>query len=206
MDRVSLIYNSRSQFAILIALSIHAHKNRSENSESIVAAENFLRGALGVGHQAEDIARAVGDARDVALRAVGISFRRRAALGVAVGEEDLLVREERAERRFVGDVMALAVRDGQGAAPGRPVYFMVKRDSGFSTRMGIVSQRKCRLVLRTSTAGEQARLAQNLKAVANAEHGLPAAAASLTAGMMGEKRGRSRRNEDNRRRKIRRGR
>ena len=91
-----------------------------------------------------------------------------AAVGVA--EDDLAVALERRERRLVGDVAALAVLDRAARAPRRARQPLVNGVSDVSTRTVTTSQTKLSDAVAHQRARQQARLAQDLEAVADAEH------------------------------------
>src|SRR3954464_15599583 len=62
-----------------------------EKDEAIGAAEARVAGALRMGHEAKDVARAVADAGDVLGGAVGVGVVGRVAELIAVAEHDLAV-------------------------------------------------------------------------------------------------------------------
>ena len=87
--------------------------HRRENAFAVLAAEPRVAGAVGVGHQAENVARAVANARDVRARAVGVGRDGRlAGLRIDVAHEHLIVRLQFGQRGVVGVVTTLAVGDG----------------------------------------------------------------------------------------------
>ena len=91
-----------------------AHDERADDAQAVVGAEDRLGRRLRVGHEARDVARGVADAGDPAQRAVrvarvvGTGDR---AVGVRVAPQHAAVALQRVERRVVGVVAALAVRD-----------------------------------------------------------------------------------------------
>ncbi len=121
-----------------------------------------------MGHEAQHVARAIGDARDVTRRAVGIARRGCPPLRVAVGEEHLPVCEQGVERLFVGDVVAFAMGDGQ-------VQDLARLEAVREARVGILDPDGHRLtakmeaVIADQHAWQQAGLAQDLEAVADAD-------------------------------------
>src|SRR5258708_6232016 len=95
--------------------------HRTENDQAISGAESGFHGALGMGHEAGDVAFAVADSSDIVNCAVGItsvvSFlgSRKATdgtVGRCVAEDDLAILFEFGERGFVAGVIAIVVRDG----------------------------------------------------------------------------------------------
>ena len=83
-----------------------------QNHEAVGAAEGRVAGALGVGHEAEDISGLVANAGDVFTGAVGIRGVGHGAGGIAVADENLVVGVELRERGVIGEVAAFAVGDG----------------------------------------------------------------------------------------------
>ena len=115
---------------------------------------------LGVRHQAEDVARFVCDCGDLTDRAVRV---------LLVAQDDLLVRLEACEQLAVREVAALAVLDGNrhplpGLAAAREGRGGVLDDQ---THVA-ADKRKGRV--RPQRPGKEARLAENLKTVADPEH------------------------------------
>src|SRR5438445_7299050 len=129
-------------------------------------------------HQAGDVALAVADTGDVVNRAVGIasvvSFlgSRKATdgtVGRGVTENDLTIVFEVGERGFVAIVSAVGVRDGnlenlallRGVGKGRVRLLDANVDMAADKAQAAIAHHGAR---------EQARLAENLEAVANAEY------------------------------------
>ena len=83
-----------------------------QNYEAVGAAESRVAGALGVGHEAENISGLVANAGNVFTGAVGICGIGHGAGGIAVADEDLVVGVELGQRGVIGEVAAFAVRDG----------------------------------------------------------------------------------------------
>ena len=83
-----------------------------QNHKAVGAAESRVAGALGVGHEAEDISGFVANAGDVFSGAVGICGIGHGAGGIAVADEDLVVGVELRERGVISEVAAFAVSDG----------------------------------------------------------------------------------------------
>src|SRR5437868_15094114 len=77
----------RSPKARSVVGSASTYKGLKEEA-SVGTAEKGFVGALGVRHQAEDVARGVGQAGDGALGTVWIGSRGEVALGVAVAQCD----------------------------------------------------------------------------------------------------------------------
>src|SRR5689334_17879600 len=86
--------------------------DRAEDQPPILAAENRLGTAFGMRHHRRDIASFVDDSSDIAPRPVGIGVQRDVPLRIAVAQQHALARLKLVERRVVGEVVALAMRDG----------------------------------------------------------------------------------------------
>src|SRR6476620_9286928 len=87
--------------------------DRLEEELAVVAAQQRLRCALRVGHQAQDVAVAVAYSRDGVGRAVGVGGGVDQTFGGAVAQDYLLVALDFGQRFGVGVVAAFAVGDGQ---------------------------------------------------------------------------------------------
>ena len=83
-----------------------------ENHLSICAAKDGFAGALWMGHESSHVAALVADTGDVQDRAVGVGFLREFAQGAAILPKDLIVGLQFCQRRFVGEIAAFAVGDG----------------------------------------------------------------------------------------------
>src|SRR5216684_7934354 len=86
--------------------------HRTENDQAISGAESGFHGALGMGHEAGDVAFAVADARDIVQGTVGIARRVVCSVRRGVAENDLTIFLEFGEHGFVAGVVAIVVRDG----------------------------------------------------------------------------------------------
>src|SRR5437588_440095 len=86
-------------------------EERLEEQKPVGAAHRCFRRALGMGHEPEHRARLVDDARDVLDVAVGVGRLLHLAVAGGVAEHDPLPRLQGGQRRCVGVVLALAVRD-----------------------------------------------------------------------------------------------
>src|SRR6266403_5577495 len=85
----------------------------TENDQAISGAESGFHGALGMGHEAGDVALAVADASDIANCAVWIARAVVGTVGSCVAENYLAVLLELGERGFVAIVVSVGVRDGK---------------------------------------------------------------------------------------------
>src|SRR5216683_5387066 len=149
----------------------------TQNDQAVGRAESGFRGALGMGHEAGDVAFAVADARDIVNCAVGIagvvSFlgSRKATdrtVGRGVAEDHLLIFLEFGERGFVAGVIAIVVRNGnlqdlallRGVREGRVRLLDTDVDVTADVAEAAIAHHR---------AGEQARFAKNLEAVADTQ-------------------------------------
>jgi len=123
-----------------------------------------------VGHEAEDISGFVADAGDIFAGAVGVCDIGCLALGIAVADEDLVVRVEGGEGGVVGEVASLAVGDGDiedlafGSGAGESGISRFHTDA-------LVFANEVEAFVANEGAGEESALAKDLKAVADAENG-----------------------------------
>src|SRR5262249_43103502 len=128
-----------------------------------------FHGALRVRHQAGDVAFAVTDTGDVVHRAVRIAGGIIGSKGIRVVKQDLAVALQLGEGGGVDGVGAVAVRDWDlqnltfsGGAGERTVGF-------FDADVNVAADKAQAGVAHHGT-GEEARFAQNLETVADAEH------------------------------------
>ena len=123
-----------------------------------------------MGHEAEDISGFVADAGDVFAGAVGVCGVGGLALGIAVADEDLVVRVEGGEGGVVGEVAAFPVGDGDiedlafGGGAGESGIGRFHADA-------LVFADEVEAFVANEGAGEESALAEDLKAVADAEDG-----------------------------------
>src|ERR1700722_8987236 len=94
-----------------MASSLRVLENRIENHFSVFAAEQDFTGALGVRHQAKDIAAFIADAGDVVERAVGVGGVGKIAVLRTVAEEDAVFTLELLDHGWFGEIVAFPVRD-----------------------------------------------------------------------------------------------
>ncbi len=113
--------------------------------------------------------RLVADAGDVALGAVGVGLRRRLAGLVAIAEDDAPFALEAVERRRIGEIVAFRVRDRQAHDLTLAVALGEERLVVVDAQGDVAADELERGVAHQD-AGQQARLAQHLEAVADAEH------------------------------------
>src|SRR4051812_36696514 len=130
-------------------------RHRAEDGEAVGRAGQRVDRVLGVGHQAEDVARLVAHAGDPALRAVVVG---------GVAQDDLLA--EGVEVRRV--VAAGGVLDGdRERLPGARLA-RERRVGVDDLELGLAAD-EAQLAIGQQRARQQARLAQDLEAVADAE-------------------------------------
>src|SRR5207245_5154658 len=106
---------------------------------------------------------------DVAEGTVRVRLWRRAPGAVGVAEDDALLVLERRERALVGDVAALAVLDRQLEPLARAAAVGEERVGGLHPHRDQAAHEAERAV-GEQRPGEQPRLAQDLEAVADAQH------------------------------------
>jgi hypothetical protein len=87
--------------------------HRLEDLQAVRAAEPFFAGAIRMRHQSEYVAFAIADAGDVLNRSVGVRRCLDAPISGRVAQNNLMPIVELAEGLFIGEIAALAVRDGQ---------------------------------------------------------------------------------------------
>src|SRR5207247_2215277 len=124
---------------------------------------------LGVRHEPDDVPPGVAHAGDVAEGTVRVRLWRRAPGAVGVAEDDALLVLERRERALVGDVAALAVLDRQLEHLARAAAVGEERVGGLHPHGDEVAHEAERAV-GDQRPGQQPRLAQDLEAVADAQH------------------------------------
>ena len=123
-----------------------------------------------MGHEAEDISGFVADASDVFAGAVGVCGVGGLALGVAVADEDLVVRVEGGEGGVVGEVAPFPVGDGDVedlALCGGAGESGIRRFYADA----LVFADEVEAFVANEGAGEESALAEDLEAVADAENG-----------------------------------
>ena len=117
---------------------------------------------LGVGHEADDVARGVGDARDVVGASVGVE--------VDVAEHDAAFALESFELGGGGLEVAFAVLEGHGDGVAGAVGTRPRGVRVFDAQH-LVAAQELLVVVADERAGQEVRLAQDLEAVADAQDG-----------------------------------
>ncbi len=84
----------------------------TEYRQTIGGTQRRFDGALGMRHQAGDVALAIADAGDIVHRAVGIAGGIVFSVGGRVTEDDLPIFLKIGERGFIAGVVAVGMRDG----------------------------------------------------------------------------------------------
>ena len=90
-----------------------AEQGALDHAATVRAAKRQLEQPFRMGHEADDAARLVANAGDVALGAVGVGLGRCLARLVAIAKHDAPFAFEAIERFFIGEVVAFRVRDRQ---------------------------------------------------------------------------------------------
>ena len=109
-------------------------------------------------------------AGDVARRAVGIGGFRHGTLVVAIAEGDMAGIFEGVEGGVVGEIIAVAVGDRH---PDGLAFLVMRRErafGGFDLEADFAAD-ELQIAVRQERSGQQLRFGQDLKAVADAEHG-----------------------------------
>src|SRR5216684_4563035 len=142
--------------------------HRTQNDQAVGRAESGFHGALGMGHEADDVAFAVADARDIVQGTVRIACRVVCSVRRGVAENDLMIFLEFGERGFVAGVIAIVVRDGnlEDLAVLRGVR--ERRVRLLDTNVNVAADIS-QAAIAHHRAGEQARFAKNLEAVADTQ-------------------------------------
>ena len=91
-----------------------------ENEQSVSASKQRIACALGVGHEAEDIAFFIADSRYVVSRSVGVRGVRRARACVAVAKQDPAVKLQAMKDGVIRKIAAFTVSDGNLKNGSRP--------------------------------------------------------------------------------------
>src|SRR5258705_7779453 len=140
-----------------------------EDGEPVDAAHRLLGGALRMGHQTKYRPLFVDDARDIVERAIGIGVLGEAPVFLAVTEDHLALLFQRPEGGAVAVVLPLTVRD-------RHLQHLAGTRGPREGGLGVVHAdvHELAAVLEGVIPGQRAReepgLAQDLEAVAGAEH------------------------------------
>ena len=144
--------------------------HRLEQHQAVGAAEHRLAGALGVRHQADDVAASLQIPAMLSSAPFGFAASVSSPGGVAVAEDDAArassVASTSGGRR--SSCLRRARSESAGPAPAR--HAAVNGVSVCSTRTCTCSQWNFRSAVAQHRAGQQPRLEQDLEAVADAEH------------------------------------
>src|SRR3954447_10834061 len=135
--------------------------DRLEELEAVARARQRVDGVLGVGHEAEDVARRVDHAGDVVERAVGV-------LPWGVTEHDLLARRDLLEQlgRGVPAPRGVLDRDREGVSLRARAR---ERRAGVDHRDVDLAADEAQPGVGQQGTGQEPGLAQDLEAVADAE-------------------------------------
>src|SRR5882762_5581598 len=122
-----------------------------------------------MGHEAGDVALAVADASDIANGAVGIAGAVVGTVGRRVAKNDLAIFLEVGERGFITVVIAIGMRDGK-LEDLSLLRGVGERRVRLLDADVYVAADEAQAAIAHHRAGEQAGLAQNLEAVADAKY------------------------------------
>src|SRR6202051_1706264 len=109
--RKSTAYCGTTKGVIAISDLCQRRGDRPEHAQPVCVAEQCLGAALRMRHHAQDVAAGVADAGDGARRAVRVRLARDEPLGITVSKDDPPVALELIKRRFIGEVVSLAMCD-----------------------------------------------------------------------------------------------
>ena len=145
-------------------------RERAEEARAVGVPEHRLGGPLGVRHEADDVPLPVADARDVVEGAVRVRAGGARPRGVAVAEDDLVVRRHVVPGRGLGPPVPVAVRDREAqdvalrqlGGERRPDRLDADEDVLAAEALARVEEERAR---------QEPRLAEDLEAVADAEDG-----------------------------------
>src|SRR5438309_1394739 len=149
--------------------ALRALDNAAEDGEAVFRAEQVLAAALGVRHHSQDIALLVDDPGDVVDRPIGIGCGIDFSIRTAVAEYDPLLVLQPDDGGGIGKVVALAVRH-------RNLQHLSLATLTREGRCGVLDTDESRVaaelqvLVADQRPGEEVRLAQDLKAVADADH------------------------------------
>jgi hypothetical protein len=140
----------------------------AEDYQAVFGVQGGFYGALGMGHEAGDVAFAIADASDVVCGTVGIAGVVVFAVGRGVAEQDLVIFFESGEHGFIAIVIAVAVGDGEfedlaflrGVGEGGVgVFYADMHVAADEAEAGVAHH----------GAGEEASFEEDLETVADAE-------------------------------------
>ncbi len=154
------------------SLAGKARDQGAEDDQAVGGAEWRFDGALGVGHQSENVALAVADSGDGCERAIRICVEilraGRAAVGMNVAKNNLPVALEFGKRLRIAEIVPFHVRDGhfQHLAGLRGTG---KRSVRIFDADVHLAAKKAQVLVAHHGARKQAALEKNLESVADAE-------------------------------------
>src|SRR5262249_47356337 len=143
--------------------------DRAEHPRAVLGADAAVHGVLRVRHHAHDVAGLVAHAGDVVQRAVGIALRPDAAVRVAAGEHHAVLVPQLAPRCLAGDVAALPMFDGDGEHVAHATEGATDRADRLHPHAHVAAD-EAEAAIGHQRARQQPRFAEDLEAVADAEH------------------------------------
>src|SRR6185437_11627446 len=144
-------------------------RNAFEKTYAVGVAEQRVGGVLGMRHQAEHAFALIENAGDVASRAVKVGVLAEIAAIVAIAERDAAVAFEPVERSVVREIIAVVMRDRHADHLTGIVAACERTFAGFDAKMHVPAVELERAIDQ-QCAGQEMRLGQNLKPVADTEH------------------------------------
>src|SRR5205823_1482045 len=141
---------------------------RAEDAAAVRGAEKVFARALRVRHHAEHVARARADSGYRVARAVHVRLFREFSASLAVAEDDPVFAREFFKRLVVAHVVSLGVRNGEAQDLARAKARGERRLCRLDAHTDVAAD-EVQVAVAYQSAGQQSRLAQYLKAVADAE-------------------------------------
>src|ERR1700686_3540949 len=120
-------------------------------------------------HHAQNVAAGVADAGDVARRAVRVRLARDEPLGITVSKDDPPVALELIKRRFIGEVVSLAMCD-RHAQHSAPFQLTRERCVNLLNTKKDIAANEAKMLVPHQRARQQTRLGDHLKTIADAEY------------------------------------
>jgi len=140
-----------------------------KNPQAVGVAQHGVRGAFGVGHEAEHVAGSVADAGDVIERPVGVGRIGDLPCRIAIAEKHLALGIEFLQHGGLGIKTAFAVGDGDFQGPAHTKLRGDQAFIGLGPDVHVLAGEQVAAVVEQG-AGKQVRLGEDLEAVADAQY------------------------------------
>src|SRR3954451_13554871 len=145
----------------------HRRGDRTEDTEAVRVAEQFLGAPLRMRHHPEHVPPRVADPGDVPRRSVRIRLARDAPLGIAIAKNDLPIALEIIERGVVREVVALSMRD-RHTQHGAALQLARERRVGLFDAQKNIAADESQMLVPHQRARQQTGLGEHLKSIADA--------------------------------------